>query len=88
MIHFTTLGQAATEALSPPSEFPTSDPHAFTTHGCVLSFHLDSDLIDQSNWDVISRDLLDRFSGDRSDRGQPDAPDVYVSARWPPGRCA
>ncbi len=78
MINFADPHTAAHAALTPT--FPTSDPHAFTTHGCVCSVPLDSDLIDQSNWHVISRDLLDSFGGDSSDLDEPDVPDVYTHA--------
>jgi hypothetical protein len=67
------LEQAAKKALKRPSDFFTSDDRIGTTHGFTISVHRDSDILGQSNWEVIKDDMLERF---------PDDVFVHSSTHW------
>lgn len=74
------IEQAAIQALKHPDSFFTSDERIGTTHGFTISVHRDSDILDQSNWEVIKDDMISRY-------GHGDDPDVFVhrSMHWAHG---
>lgn len=51
------MEQLAKDALRRPRDFGTSDESAFTTHGCLITMHRDSDILDQSNYIVANKIL-------------------------------
>jgi hypothetical protein len=70
------IQDAARKALEKPDSFYTSDDNIGTTHALTASVHRDSDVLDQSNWEVIKDDMVERFPND-----------VYVhgSSHWAVG---
>jgi len=59
-----TLVKAATEALTRPDSYATSDDQLFWTHGLTIGQHRDSDVMDRSNYERISEDMRTEFPGD------------------------
>lgn len=72
-----TLVRAATQALTRPDSYGTSDDNLFWTHGITIGTHRDDDLMGASNYARISEDMMAVFS---------DA-DVYVQyfSHWAVG---
>jgi hypothetical protein len=57
--------EAARAALTRPSDFGYwGSDEMFVTWGYTLSVHRDSDVLDRSNWQVITDDMLERFPDD------------------------
>jgi hypothetical protein len=59
-----TLVKAATEALTRPGSYMTSDDRLFWSHGLTFGQHRDSDVLDRSNYERISEDMRAEFPGD------------------------
>lgn len=59
-----TLIKAATEALTRPDSYATSDDQLFWTHGLTFGQHRDSDVLARSNYERISADMRAAFPGD------------------------
>lgn len=58
------IQQTAEKALERPDSFFTSDDSIGTTHALTIGVHRDSDVIERSNWEVISKDMTERFGDD------------------------
>ena len=58
------LVRAATQALTRPDSYATSDENLFVTHGLTFSTHRDDDLLGQSNYACVLRDMAAVFPGD------------------------
>ncbi len=59
-----TIEEFTAAALEEPGSFATSCEWAFTTHGRFLTVTRDSDVLGQSNWEVIKADMFERFPDD------------------------
>lgn len=70
------LIQAATEALTRPDSYGTSDARLFCSHGLTVGQHRDSDVLDRSNYERISEDMRAAFPGDT---------DVQYFSHWAVG---
>lgn len=59
------LEQAARECLTRPGAFAYfGDLPLFVSYGFTFAVHRDSDVLERSNWETISQDLLERFPED------------------------
>jgi hypothetical protein len=59
-----TLVRAATEALTRPDSYFTSDDNLFWTHGITLGTHRDDDTMGVSNYACVTRDMTEVFPAD------------------------
>lgn len=70
------LVKAATEALTRPDSYSTSDDRLFWSHGLTFGQHRDSDVLDRSNYERISEDMRAEFPADT---------DVQYFSHWAVG---
>jgi hypothetical protein len=59
-----TLVRAATQALTRPDSYATSDDSLFVTHGLTIGTHRDDDTMGVSNYACITRDMTAVFPAD------------------------
>lgn len=58
------IREMAEKALERPDSFFTSDDSIGYTHALTIGVHRDSDVLARSNWEVISKDMTERFDDD------------------------